>query len=191
MKNMSLETVNAVYECARLAKIEVHHVDDAAFHRFCLLVRKFEKSLGESARDDYWSQFLRAVRRYRFDVSATPLPFKYPVEDSPNFVERLQERLAHCDLIFPQFADPARELFNSLLSVLDTPSNPILAVCADIAAGGMDMAMLIKEPRYIPAVERMLKDKPEFGAVEVLSPPQLKGPLLLLKIDGNWTSSLV
>ena len=175
MMQMSLETVNAVYDCARLAKIEVHNVDDAAFHRFCLLVKKFERSLGESAKDDYWTQFLRALRRYRFDVSSTPLPFKYPVEDAPNFVEQLQERLSHCDLIFPQFADPARELIDSLLSVLDTPSNPLLAVFADIAEGKMDMAMLIKEPRHIPAVERLLRDRPGFGAVEVISPPQLKG----------------
>ena len=175
MKQVTLDAVGAIYDCARLARYEVYHVDDAAFHLFCSLVGKFERSLGESAKDGYWSQFLRALRRYRFDVSSTPLPFKYPVEEAPALVEQLQKRLAHCELVFPQFADSARELIDSLLSVIDIPSNPLLSVCSDIADGRMDMAMLIKEPRYIPAVELLLRDSCGLGAVEVIGPAQLKG----------------
>ena len=175
MKQVPLESVGAVYDCARLAKIKMHHVHDASFHRFCLQARKFEGSLGESASDDYWRQFLRPLKRYRFDVSSTPLPFKYPVEISPSFGEQLKERLVNCDLIYPQFDKPARELVDSLLALLDSPLNPIQGVCADIASGEANVAMLIKEPRHIQAVERMLSGRPEFGAVEVISPSQLKG----------------
>ncbi len=175
MNQVTFELVGAVYDCARLAKIEVHHVHDAAFHRFCLLVRAFERSLGESVSDDYWSQFLRTLKRYRFEVSSTPLPFKYPAEASPGLVERLEERLANCDLIYPQFADSAYELVDSLQALLDSPLSPIQGVCADIASGEVNVAMLIKASRHIPAVERMLRSRPEFRAIEVISPSQLKG----------------
>lgn len=174
MKQVSLESVGDVYDCARLARIKVHHVHDALFHRFCLQTRKFERSLGESASDDYWRQFLRPLKRYRFDVSSTPLPFKYPVQIQPNLIELLQKQLAICNLIYPQFDSPARELVNSLQTLLDSPLNPIQAVCADIASGEENVAMLIKAPRHIQAVERMLSGRLEFGAVEVISPAQLK-----------------
>ena len=175
MKQVSLESVGAVYDCARLARIKVHHVHDALFHRLCLQIRRFERSLGESTSDDYWRQFLWPLKRYRFDVSSTPLPFKYPVEIQPNFIELMQERLANCDLIYPQFDGPARELVDSLTALLNSPLNPIHGVCAEIASGETNVAMLIKEPRLIQAVEQMLSGRPDFGAVVVISPSQLKG----------------
>ena len=174
MKQVSLGSVGAVYDCARLAKIKVHHVHNASFHRFCLQTRTFERSLGESASDDYWRQFLRPLKQFRFDASSTPLPFKCAVEIQPNIVELLQERLANCNLIYPQFDSPARELVNSLLSLHKSPLSPIQGVCAGIAHGKTSVAMLIKEPRLIQAVEQMLNSRPEFGAVVVVSPSQLK-----------------
>ena len=175
MTQVTLESVGAVYDCARLAKIEVHHVHDASFHRFCIQTRNLERSLGESASDDYWRQFLRPLKRYRFDVSSTPLPFNYPVETQPNSIELLQERLTNCNLIYPQFDSPARELVESLRALLNSSLSPIQGVCADIASGETNIAMLIKEPRLIQAVEQMRKGRSEFGAVEVISPSQLKG----------------
>ena len=43
MMQMSLETVDAVYDCARLAKIEVHNVDDAAFPQILLASQKIRE----------------------------------------------------------------------------------------------------------------------------------------------------
>ena len=178
MKHVSLDSVSAVYDCARLADFEVHNIDDAEFHRFCLSLGEFERSLGESAGDDYWRTFLRALKRYRFDVSSTPLPFKYPTDQSPSLDERLRDQLMHCDLIYPRFAGSARELVDRVLSLRESHShsNPILAACAEIAGlGGADVAMLIKEPRLIEAVEQLLVAEPGTGPVEVIGPSQLTG----------------
>ena len=183
MKNVSFDSVSAVYDCARLADFEVHNIDDAEFHRFCLSLGQFERSLGESVGDDYWRPVLRALKRYRFDISSTPLPFDYPVGQSPSLVERLRELLMHCESIFPRFADSARELINGVLAVRDSYSNPILAVCAEIAGcGGADVAMLVKEPRLIPAIEHLLVDEPEVGPVEVIGPSQLTGHFCYSKL---------
>ena len=183
MKHISLDSVSAVYDCARLADIKVHNIDNAEFHRFCLSLGEFEGSLGESVGDDYWRPFLRALKRYRFDMSSTPLPFKYPVGQSPSLVERLREQLMHCDVIFPRFADSARELVNRVRAVRDACANPILAACAEIAGcGGADVAMLVKEPRLIPEVEQLLVDEPRIGPVEVISPSQLTGHFCYSKL---------
>ena len=176
MKNVSLDSTTAVYDCARLANIEVHNIDDAEFHRFCLSLIAFERSLGESASDDYWKPFLRTLKRYRFDISSTPLPFDYAMNQGSNLVERLRGQLGHCKLIYPRFADSAQELVDRVLAVRGSHSNPILAVCADIAGcSGVDVAMLIKEPRLIPAVEQLLCDASGIGPVEVIGQTQLKG----------------
>ena len=178
MNHVSLELVNAVYDCARLAKIKVHCVDNAEFHRFCLSLREFEKSLGEFASDDYWRGFLRALRRYRFDSSSAPLPFNNQSDQSTGLVGRLRGMLVGCDLIYPMFADPAGELVERVRALCDSHANPIQSVCADIICrGGPDVAMLIKETRLIPGVERLLSDEPMTGAVEVIGPRQLTGHL--------------
>ena len=183
MRHVSLDAAGAVYDCARLAKIEVRNIDHSEFHRLCLSLKEFERSLGELVGDDYWRPFLRALKRYRFDISSTPLPLKYPLDQSPSLVEQLRGQLVHCDLIFPKFAEPARELVNLVLSVRDSPANPVLEVCTDIVGyGEADVAMLIKAPRLIPAVERLLSDDPRIGAVEVISPSQLTGSFCYAKL---------
>ena len=89
----------------------------------------------------------------------------------------------NCELIFPLFADSARELVNSVLAVRDSYSNPILAACAEIAGcGGADVAMLVKEPRLIPAVEQLLVDEPGVGPVDVIRPSQLMGHFCYSKL---------
>lgn len=176
MKDISFDTVSAIYDCAQLAQIEVRNVDHADFHKFCLSLRQFERSLGESSRDEYWKPFLRTLKRYRFLASSTPLPFNCPINQSPSLADQLREQLAHCELIFPQFAGSAHELVDELLAVGDSCENPILPACADIAGpDGEDIAVLIKEPRLIPAVERLLRDGSTTSSIEVISQTQLKG----------------
>ena len=176
MKHVSLDEISTVYDCARLAEFEVHHVDNVEFHRFCLLLNGFERSLGESSKDNFWRPFLRALKRYRFDISSTPLPFDFPTAHSPSLVERLRAELEHSDLIYPQFATPARELVNRVQALHDYHSNPILAACAGIGeSDAANVAVLIKETRHISAVEKVLNDEIGIGAVEVISPSQLKG----------------
>ena len=176
MKYVPLDSAHAVYNCARIATIESHHVDDVAFHRYCFSLREFEKSLGESVGDGYWKPFLRALKRYRFDMSATPLPFNYFLDQSPSSVERLRKQLAHCEQIFPQFAESARELVNWLFEVQGSCSRPIWEACADIIGnGGSNVAILLKESRHIPMVERVLHEEFGSAAVEIIGSHQLTG----------------
>ena len=176
MKHVSLESVSTVYDCARLAKVEVHHVDDEDFHRFCLSLRKFERDLGEMASDDYWRQFLRLLKRYRFRMSSTPLPFNSTLDQSQSLVEHLEGLLTLSGQMYPLFANPARELVHLVSALSVSPSNPIQSVCTNIIGwGGPDVAILIKEPRLIPAVEQLLSNDHRVGSVEVVSPTQLTG----------------
>ena len=176
MKLLSLDSVDVVYDCARLAEIEVRNIDHAEFHRFCLSLRAFEGTLGEMARDDYWKPFLRSLRRYRFDMSSTPLPFKYAIGQRSDLAELLRRQLAHCHSIFPQFADKAFELIDRVLALQDSPSNPVLTACAKISEiSEGDLAILIKEPRLVPQVEQFLGQEPSSGIMEVISTSQLRG----------------
>ena len=176
MNQLSLESVSTVYDCARSAIVKVHHVDDKKFHNFCLLLREFERSLGEYAGHDFWRKFLRPLKRYRFDLSAAPLAFNYQSDDNPGISEGLLNQIANCDLIYPMFADHAHDLVDRVQDLWGYCSNPIQSACDKLMGkDGSDMAILIKEPRLIPAVERALKDDPAIGEVEVIGPRQLTG----------------
>ena len=176
MNQLSLELVSAVYDCARIASIKVHHLDDEKFHNFSLALRGFESFLGESVKDDFWRKFLRPLKRYRFDLSSTPLPFYYQSRECPSMAERLRGQLVNCDLSYPMFADYARDLVDRVQVLCGHHPNPIQSACAKIIGqGGPDVAILIKEPRLIPAVESSLSDDPMIGEVEVIGPRQLTG----------------
>ena len=176
MKLLSLDSVDAIYDCARLAEMEVHNVDHAEFHSFCLSLKAFERSLGEMARDDYWRPFLRSLKRYRFDISSTPLPFKYAMGQNSDLAELLRRQLAHCHSIYPQFADQAFELIDRVLALQDSPPNPTLKASVDISeCSEGDLAILIKEPRLVPPVEQFLREELSIGTMEVISTSQLKG----------------
>ena len=184
MNYVTLDLVDNIFDCARRAIIEVHYVDDAKFQGLCISLKEFERSLGEEAQDDFWKPFLRALKRYCFERSSTPLPFNNPADLSPTLIERLQRLLRHCDSIFPQFADHARELTDIAEVVYRSHSNPMLAACGDILSqGGLDAAVLIKEPRLIPSIEDLLGDEFGSGMPDIVAPSQLRGH--------SWYSRLI
>ena len=178
MTLLHFDSVSTIYDCARLAELRVHNIDHEALRSFSLSLREFERSLGDIAEDDYWKPFLRSLRRYRFETLSTPLPFNDAMGQNPDLIELLRGHLAHCRSVFPRFASHAYEVIDRLVALRDSVSNPILTTCTDIAEEGDGrLAILIKQPKLIPLVERTLGKEFTFRAFEVISSAQLRGNL--------------
>ena len=73
-----LGDIDALYECSEHLVVVPYQIKHDPFRRFSMRLRRFEQVLGEAAEDEYWRDFLRKLRRYRFELSAAPLPFNHP-----------------------------------------------------------------------------------------------------------------
>jgi hypothetical protein len=63
---------NRIYACNDACSHTVHYACHPRFRTFSMALAQIDRALGETAGDDFWRDWLRQLRRYRFDVSAAP-----------------------------------------------------------------------------------------------------------------------
>lgn len=173
MTHISLSDVNKIYSLSSHFQIKHQPVKHHDFGIFCLLLRKFERQLSEAAKDDYWKNFLQLLRRYRFDLCAAPLPFNHPTVYSPENSKFLRKQLARCQFIYPDLLSSASDIVNCVESLSQLDSNPLL----DFLENDWQfekVALLLKELRLIPVVEKILATRPGLQKVELVVPSQLR-----------------
>lgn len=175
MTYISLSDVSAIYERSSCVKIERQRVKYDKFHNFCIALKNFERLLGEAAEEDYWKEFLRPLRRYRFDLCAAPLPFNHPTVCQRKILKFLQKKLLNCEFIYPDFKGAAQDIFNRLSDLSKLRSNPLLDSLAHSSARYPKGALLLKESRLIPAVEKILAASPVLRKIQVVVPSLLRG----------------
>ena len=96
MSSVSLAAASEIYGCGERFEITRRRVDHDEFRLFCLALRDFTKSLAERGDDEYWTQFLWRLRRYRFELSSAPLAFNHPSAGAERIVEALSEHISRC-----------------------------------------------------------------------------------------------
>lgn len=173
----SLAIADSAYRCAAQYRLAVHLVESADFQRFSLALRTFERSLGELADDDDWKPWLRALRRYRFEASAAPLPFDHPAIISVENILTLEQHISGFDQVYPTYVEPARLVLDDLTALVASKANPLLSAMENLmaTAGGDALALLVNEPRLIRPVTSVLISRAQMGEVVPISPSQLRG----------------
>jgi hypothetical protein len=177
MNFLNVDTANTIYKCGNALRVQRHQVYDADFRALYQAMSKFEQALGEVAGDEYWSTFLRWLKRYRFHMSAAPLPFNQQDPGLPDLKQQLVSHLARCEFLYPSFAYQARYLLTLYSQVADAARNPLLDKLVQVwlSLPEAPIAILIKEPRLIPATEAVLRLRREISArnVEVFAASQM------------------
>ncbi len=177
MTPVSLAAADCIYACGADRSYTVHYARHARFRAFSLALAQMDRALGETASDDFWRDWLRQLRRYRFDVSAAPLPFDHPAAILEAQLSSLQARLVECDALFPDFAPPARALIEKLRDLVVAGDNPLVQALKRLFPDGPEQAtaILVKESRLIPAAESVLEMDPHLREITVISAQQLRG----------------
>lgn len=171
MTYISLSTVDEIYSCSSDAKIYQNSLDHHKFRIFCLSLKKFEQSLGENAEEDYWKNFLRPLRQYRFKLCAAPLPFNHPIASQSDTIKFLEKQLKNCKSMYQDFASAANEIFNLLVDLSKSDDNPLLDF---IEKNYPNNSLVIKESYLIPAVENVLSASHKLNKNLILAPSQLR-----------------
>ena len=172
MTDISLSSVNEIYFCSSTVKITQHRFEHPKFRNFCLSLTNFERSLGENAADDYWQNFLRPLKQYRFKLCAAPLPFNHPTACQPKTIDLLEKHLKRCKSIYPDFESAADNLFKNLAILSQSDNNRLLDFLVEHYS---NIVLLLKNSHLIPAVEDILATIPKVHKFELLVPSQLRG----------------
>lgn len=178
MRYLGINSATEIFSCAAEFSIKLAAVRHEKFFEFSTALKKFEHRLGELARDPVWKPFVMTIRRYRFDVSAAPLPFNYRgSEFTETTIKGLGHTLTVCKQVNPDLAEYGHELLTMLSELAQTTDNPILTKLKELCdlAPVDNGAVLIKEPRLIQKITTMLEEESPLPPLRVISIGQLQG----------------
>jgi hypothetical protein len=173
---VDLATASVLYRYAEKASVEQRLVTHDTLKRFALLLRKFERGLGELAKEDYWRNYLSPLRRYRFERCAAPLPFNHLGAHHAELFKELRHKLKHCEQIYPRYAESAHRLLGDAEVLTLLEQNPLLdrVRTLDLYDKRKRSALLLKEPRLVLQVERNLAATADLCHLVVVTVPQLR-----------------
>lgn len=134
--------------------------------------------LGELNEDQYWITFLRQVRRYRFEICATPFSPDQQGKYTQELVTALRNHLRHCSEIYnARLAHLAHAILDQAEGFAQANGNPLLNAVALISmfddSSTTRRALLVKESRLVPFAESALASQVTTRHIEVITPSQL------------------
>lgn len=177
MKNISIEAVDEIYKCVRDVTIITCRVQAPELYSFNRNIFSFLGSLGDYSLDDFWNPAVRRLKRFWFDVSAAPLRDYIIRESSHSLSLILQKKVATCAQVYPAIEEPLLSLVEQLENLSEKKLDYILNAILELAhkQGGMaQSAILVKESRMIPDVEKTVDEISVLQGCEVVCPADLR-----------------
>jgi len=172
MTFLSIRAVNNLYIFLEHGTIHKHKVSHEVFHAFCMALNRLEHALGEQTEDDYWQDFLRDMKYYRFLLNAVPLPMNTQHE---RLLPSIQEKLERCYLLFPGFVSYAQALSDKFTILIGLPDNPFIETIVKIAADHQIVGLLLKESFLYSLVEASFSQHPILKDIKLVNQHQLRG----------------
>lgn len=175
MSEYSVTQVDSVYRCGASCRETVRAVQDADFQAFCVQLKRFIQALADEASSDYWAPFVRGLRRYRFLGAAMPVAFSSPDLGGPELAATLREHVQRVELVYPNYAQQACDLLDSLEAVSRRDDAPLWEACRSIASEpGKHALLLLRPPRNADLGELIDRLFPD-GALQWITAPALRG----------------
>jgi hypothetical protein len=173
MNNVDIDTACLIYDFSSYLVVNPQRLEWAELSDFSLALKRLIVHLSDSATEDYWRMVIRYFKSYRFALSSTPLPPDHSLIYSVEKQAAIKDHLRNCNILYPGLGTPVALLFESQNKLI-TSKNPIFeAVQKTVDVTYQRIAVLIKETRYVTAVEDIFKSL--LSKVNVVTPAQLKG----------------
>jgi hypothetical protein len=177
VKYVSFSEAGKIYECGSNSRIVRHFVDYPEFGQFCLRLKQFERLLGDASGDSFWRPLLLKLKRYRFEMCASPLPFDHPAVFPPSLLALLNKTLKQCRDVYPGYAAHLEELLLYLKTLVEGCANPLFNFLTGMFNSNRmyEAALLLKESRLIPFTERIIHHV-IYNSVDCINIQQYSGP---------------
>src|SRR5579864_5390504 len=108
MTGASLEVADELHAFGRTRQIHYHAVRHELFEAFSREAAALSARLGEDAADSFWLDFGRTVRRFRFELSATPIAFNDLVATGRLNLTGLRAFARRVEYVYPDEARATR-----------------------------------------------------------------------------------
>jgi hypothetical protein len=186
-----LEAVTSAYACARSATIRSHPVRHA---RFRALSAQFGRLLSriEDAEDPYWLPLLRHMRRIRFELAATPIPFSSKEFGFQTANAAIAHQYAGVAAVYPHVAPAITEILAAANDLTSGADAPLLARLAELVdtEDFVDAVIVLCETRLVRVTEPIIRAHPSLRRLTILSAVQLRAlrcyPRLLCVGSARW-----
>jgi hypothetical protein len=191
---MDFMTSSAVYECSNgtsYVGLRVHH---SGFYRLSKEVSRMRRLCDDEGAlsDPHVDRFLRAVERYRYQVSAAPISFSGTDLSIPEVLAALAEDGRAIGVGWPRLDEICLGLISLLADLTADDSAPYLecAACARCKPNVGREAMVVCPTNLLTAARDTADNLIGAGALTLLAPSELKsGPTydrLLMAGPFSW-----
>jgi len=142
---------SSVYQCASDVSVRLLEAENTSVLAFAASVSDFKRSLGDDSTDLYWKNYLRTLKRCRFDMLAAAVAPDYPFVGQTALVARLREQLRSCDELYPTHAGAAGRVLDALQSVGPLPESPVIMAARDMqtSSPGGETAVVLANSRFV------------------------------------------
>ena len=161
MTKPSLVAASAVYEAAENCGVTRSVLTHAGFNTFAVGLSRLERNVGELGDDPYWRQVFQILRRLRFDLAATPLPFNHSAFRQEESRQTLSRLLVQCKALFPDRADDLNQLIGLADDLVTQSINPIGDTINGLLVRStpVSTALLLRSTRYASLVRAELHNR--------------------------------
>lgn len=167
-----LEHMNRVFDLSQGYMLNFHEIMSNSLSAFSGMLSKFERILNEEAREDeFIRDFVNDLRRFRFYVTASVLPFS-------NFQDQfdqmnLKNLARKCGLMFPDLKESAIRLVEAGIAVVESNEKPGFDFISRQVQAGRNTGLVIKVANNVDLVNRMIQESLS-ASITVVSPLALK-----------------
>jgi hypothetical protein len=178
--------VDKVYNSGNAATLKWHSVKFPEFRLYAKALSWFLGALGEATRNDEWQPIIKKLKRFRFDVCASPLAEELLTNRLSSMTLSLSGIDEYCRLVYPN----AHRTFTTLIEQIDRLTSVrkdrmLFELHALVHAKKIDplnSALLILEPRLVADVEQSLLTIPALVHIPIVTPSLLRETTCYQKI---------
>lgn len=171
----SFITVNQLYHLFERCSLAYHGVRHDPFQDYWSKVTSVSSTLAHVADDRMVVEFLRLLRRYRFEMTAAPLSYNNSLLVSLDQVSQVRRFARLARVTYPNLTDPIERVADSFLQLRCSGDNPLLAQIKKILSTKEPetAGVLVIDSRFIQPTRDLLISHSDHDITEILTPNRL------------------
>lgn len=177
MKFVSLQDAEAIYSCGQRCRIVRHRISCQPLRKFAISVTQLERDIGGADNEEYWSSFLRILKRIRYELSAAPLPHRYHQELFAGLGNLPQDMIGLCRLAYPGLHEITTLVVSQLEYLLAVDINPLLDKLLELVSDTTvtpDDGIVVHASRLIPPVTELITSYQDLRVLNILTSPGIQ-----------------
>lgn len=161
MNNVGIHSANLIYGYAAAPRIQRHVVSHDLFMRFSRSLRLLEHQLGEGINEEYWDRILSWLKRYRFNMTASPLPFNWRDPGTRLTATQIEESVTRCRYLHPEIAGHLEHVFALWKQLNSCTDKPYFKVMEQLwpNTGFGDVLFLVRDSRLVMPVAELISKR--------------------------------